>query len=274
MSEDRIKVTVEGGVADVRMVRTDKMNALDNPMFEALANAGEALKKRNDVRCVVLSGEGRAFCAGLDMGNFSQMANAGQKGEQRKREAEIIGKREYGNANRAQQVAMVWKQIPVPVIAAVHGVAFGGGFQVMLGADMRYVTPDVKLAILEIKWGLIPDMAGLVLTRKICRADILRELTFTGRIFNGHEAKEYGFATKVVADPHAEAMATARDIASKNPHAIRAGKRLLNLAEDASEGEILMAETDEQVALISSPNQVEAVMASLQKRDAKFADVA
>ncbi|HEX2591720.1 MAG TPA: crotonase/enoyl-CoA hydratase family protein [Rhizomicrobium sp.] len=274
MSEDRIKVTVEGGVADVRMVRTDKMNALDNPMFEALANTGEALKKRNDVRCVVLSGEGRAFCAGLDMGNFSQMANAGQKGEQRKREEEIIGKREYGNANRAQQVAMVWKQIPVPVIAAVHGVAFGGGFQVMLGADMRYVTPDVKLAILEIKWGLIPDMAGLVLTRKICRADILRELTFTGRIFNGHEAKEYGFATKVVADPHAEAMATARDIASKNPHAIRAGKRLLNLAEDASEGEILMAETDEQVALISSPNQVEAVMASLQKRDAKFADVA
>jgi len=169
---------------------------------------------------------------------------------------------------------MVWKQIPVPVIAAVHGVAFGGGFQVMLGADMRYVTPDVKLAILEIKWGLIPDMAGLVLTRKLARADVLRELTFTGRIFNGQEAKEFGFATRVCADPYAEALATAREIAGKNPHAIRAGKRLLNLAEDGSEAEILMAETDEQVALIASPNQVEAVMANMQKRDPKFADVA
>lgn len=274
MSEDRIRVTVEGGVADVRMVRTDKMNALDNAMFQALADTGESLKKRKDVRAVVLSGEGRAFCAGLDMGNFAAMADSGAKGERRQRETEIIGKREFGNANRAQQVAMVWKQIPVPVIAAVHGVAFGGGFQVMLGADMRFVTPDVKLAILEIKWGLIPDMAGLVLTRKLARADVLRELTFTGRIFNGHEAKEFGFATRVCADPYAEALATAREIAGKNPHAIRAGKRLLNLAEDGSEAEILMAETDEQVALIASPNQVEAVMANMQKRDPKFADVA
>jgi len=273
MSNDRILTTVENGVADVRMVRADKMNALDNAMFEALATEGEKLKTRNDVRAVVLSGEGRAFCAGLDTGNFAQMANAGN-GERRERPTEIIGKREYGNANRAQQVAMVWKQIPVPVIAAVHGVAYGGGFQVMLGADMRYMTPDVKLAILEIKWGLIPDMAGLVLTRKLARADVLRELTFTGRIFNGEEALKYGFATKVCADPRAEALATAREIAGKNPHAIRAGKRLLNLAEDGSEAEILMAETVEQVALIASPNQVEAVMANMQKRDPKFADVA
>jgi enoyl-CoA hydratase/carnithine racemase len=274
MSNDRIVTTVENGVADVRMVRTDKMNALDNAMFEALATEGEKLKLRKDVRAVVLSGEGRAFCAGLDMSNFGQMADAGSKGERRERQKELVGKREYGNANRAQQVAMVWKQIPVPVIAAVHGVAFGGGFQVMLGADMRYMTPDVKLAILEIKWGLIPDMAGLVLTRKLARADVLRELTFTGRIFNGEEALKFGFATRVCADPRAEALATAREIAGKNPHAIRAGKRLLNLAEDASEGEILLAETDEQVALIASPNQVEAVMANMQKRDPKFADVA
>jgi enoyl-CoA hydratase/carnithine racemase len=274
MSDERISVTIDNGVADVRMVRTDKMNALDNAMFQALADTGEKLKTQREVRAVVLSGEGRAFCAGLDMGNFAQMANAGSGGTRAERPKEIMGKREFGNANRAQQVAMVWKQIPVPVIAAVHGVAFGGGFQVMLGADMRYMTPDVKLAILEIKWGLIPDMAGLVLTRQLARADVLRELTFTGRIFSGTEAKEYGFATRVCADPRAEALATAREIAGKNPHAIRAGKRLLNLAEDGSEAEILMAETDEQVALISSPNQVEAVMANIQKRDPKFADVA
>jgi enoyl-CoA hydratase/carnithine racemase len=269
MSDERISVSIDNGVADVRMVRTDKMNALDNAMFQALADTGEKLKTQKEVRAVVLSGEGRAFCAGLDMGNFAQMANAGAGGGTRaERPKEIMGKREFGNSNRAQQVAMVWKQIPV------HGVAFGGGFQVMLGADMRYMTPDVKLAILEIKWGLIPDMAGLVLTRKLARADVLRELTFTGRIFNGTEAKEYGFATRVCADPRAEALATAREIAGKNPHAIRAGKRLLNLAEDGSEAEILLAETDEQVALIASPNQVEAVMANMQKRDPKFADVA
>ncbi|HEY1707160.1 MAG TPA: crotonase/enoyl-CoA hydratase family protein [Rhizomicrobium sp.] len=275
MSDERISVSIDNGVADVRMVRADKMNALDNAMFQALADTGEKLKTQKEVRAVVLSGEGRAFCAGLDMGNFAQMASAGSGGGARpERPKEIMGKREFGNANRAQQVAMVWKQIPVPVIAAVHGVAFGGGFQVMLGADMRYMTPDVKLAILEIKWGLIPDMAGLVLTRKLARADVLRELTFTGRIFSGAEAREYGFATRVCADPRAEALATAREIAGKNPHAIRAGKRLLNLAEDGSEAEILLAETDEQVALIASPNQVEAVMANMQKREPKFADVA
>lgn len=274
MSDDRVITKVENGVADVRMVRVDKMNALDNAMFDALCREGEALKTRKDVRAVVLSGDGRAFCAGLDMGNFAQMADSGSKGERRPRTTEVLGQREYGNANRAQQVAMVWHQIPVPVIAAVHGVAFGGGFQVALGADMRFVAPDTKMAILEIKWGLIPDMAGIVLTKGLCRPDLLRELTYTGRIFSGIEAKEYGFATRVCADPRAEALALAREIAGKNPHAIRAGKRLLNLAEHGSEAEILMAETNEQVALISSANQVEAVMANMQKREPKFADVA
>jgi enoyl-CoA hydratase/carnithine racemase len=275
MSNDRIVTKIENGVADVRMVRTDKMNALDNAMFEALVSEGEKLKTMPGLRAVVLSGEGKAFCAGLDMGNFAQMASAGQSGGTRERSKEVLGEREYGDANRAQQVSMVWRQIPVPVIAAVHGVAFGGGFQVALGADMRYVAPDTKMAILEIKWGLIPDMGGIVLTRGLARDDVLRELTYTGRIFSGEEALKLGFATRVCADPRAEALATAREIAGKNPHAIRAGKRLLNLAENgAGEAEILLAETAEQVALIASPNQVEAVMSNMQKRDPNYAEVA
>jgi enoyl-CoA hydratase/carnithine racemase len=167
---------------------------------------------------------------------------------------------------------MVWREIPVPVIGAVHGVAFGGGFQLALGCDLRFVTPDVRLAVLEIKWGLIPDMAGIALMRGLVRDDVARELTWSGRIFNGEEALAMGLATRVCADPHAEALALAREIAGKNPHAIRAGKRLINLMAEADQRTILREESREQTALIGSANQVEAVTANLQKRAPSFAD--
>ena len=269
---DRVTVDIQDGVADVRLVRTDKMNALDNAMFEALVETGEELKGRSEIRAVVLSGEGRAFCAGLDMGNFGQMASGERKGGERTVE-ELTKGRTAAGANRAQQACYVWREIPVPVIAAVHGVAFGGGFQLALGADLRYVTADARLAVLEIKWGLVPDMAGLVLMRGLIRDDVARELTWTGRIFSGEEAVQMGLATKVCADPRADALALAAEIASKNPHAIRAGKRLLNLAQsDATIDKIFLEETREQVALIGSTNQVEAVMANMQKRSPAFAD--
>ena len=267
---DRISVTIEGGVADVRLVRTDKMNALDEAMFQALVDTGERLKAEPGLRAVVLSGEGRAFCAGLDMSNFGRMAEgpraaapAGGLG---------LGDRTHGIANRAQYAVWVWREIPVPVIAAVHGVAFGGGFQLALGADMRFVAPDTRMAVLEIKWGLVPDMAGTMLMRHLAREDVVRELTYTGRIFSGEEAFAMGFATRVCADPRAEALAVAREIAGKNPHAVRASKRLLNAAPAADERGGLVQETIEQIALIGSPNQVEAVMANVQKRPPVFTD--
>jgi enoyl-CoA hydratase/carnithine racemase len=263
-------VDIQGGVADVRLVRTDKMNALDDAMFSALIETGERLKSEAGVRAVVLSGEGRAFCAGLDMGSFAAMASG-----ERNRDttaALLTPKRTEGGANRAQQACMVWREIPVPVIAAVHGVAFGGGFQLALGADLRFVSADVKLAVLEIKWGLIPDMAGMVLMRGLVRDDVARELTYTGRIFGGEEAVAMGLATRVCAVPRADALALAAEIASKNPQAIRAGKRLLNLMGEGDQHAILLAESEEQGALIGSANQVEAVMANLQKRAAQFAD--
>ena len=162
----------------------------------------------------------------------------------------------------------------MPVIAAVHGVAFGGGFQLALGADMRFVAPDTRMAVLEIKWGLVPDMAGTQLMRHLVREDVVRELTYTGRIFSGEEALAMGFATRVCADPRAEALAVAREIAGKNPHAIRASKRLLNAAVAQTAAEGLIDESVEQVALIGSPNQVEAVMANMEKRAPAFTDVA
>ena len=266
--DERVSVKIEAGVADVRMVRADKMNALDDAMFSALVDTGERLKEEKGLRAVVLSGEGRAFCAGLDMSNFGKMAS----GERRGGKGLADGARTAGGSNRAQHAVMVWREIPVPVIAAVHGVAFGGGFQLTLGADLRFVAPDTKLAVLEMKWGLIPDMAGMVLLRTLVRDDVARELTYTARIFTGEEALGLGLATRVCADPRAEALKFATEIAGKNPDGVRAAKRLLNLIADADQKTILKAETEEQIALIGSPNQVEAVMANMQKRAANFRD--
>ncbi|NBB16716.1 crotonase/enoyl-CoA hydratase family protein [Caulobacter sp. SLTY] len=265
---DRVTVDIQGGVADVRLVRIDKMNALDDAMFAALIETGERLKADRSVRAVVLSGEGRAFCAGLDMGNFGKMASGARKGG----EGLVDTPRTESGANRAQNAVMVWRDIPVPVIAAVHGVALGGGFQLTLGADMRFVAPDAKLAVLEIKWGLVPDMAGMALLRGLVRDDIARDLAYTGRIFSGEEAAQYGIATRLCADPRAEALEAAREIAGKNPAAIRANKRLLNLMADGDQHAILLAESVEQGALIGSPGNVEAVMANMEKRAPVFQD--
>ena len=265
--QDRITVEMNAGVADVRLVRADKMNALDDAMFTALVETGESLKSAKGLRAVVLSGEGRAFCAGLDMGNFGQMASGSRRAS-----GNLETGRTPGGANRAQHAVMVWREIPVPVIAAVHGVAVGGGFQLALGADLRFVAPDARLSVMEIKWGLVPDMAGLVLMRGLLRDDVARELTFSGRIFTGEEALALGLATRVCPDPRAEALAFAEAVASKNPDAIRAGKRLLDLVAEGDQHAILLAETTEQVKLIGSPNQVEAVKANLEKRPPVFVD--
>ncbi|HUO93758.1 MAG TPA: crotonase/enoyl-CoA hydratase family protein [Rhizomicrobium sp.] len=266
--EDRLTIEFRGGVADVRMVRADKMNALDDAMFASLLETGEKLVKQPGLRAVVLSGEGKAFCAGLDTSNFGKMAS----GERKSGSGLIDTPRTQGGANRAQQAVMVWREIPVPVIAAVHGVAFGGGFQLMLGADMRFIAPDTKLAVLEIKWGLVPDMAGIALLRGLVRDDVARELTYSGRIFTGEEAFRLGIATRVTSDPRGEALAVASEIAGRNPQAIRGAKRLMNLMADSDQQAILKAESVEQAALIGSPNQVEAVMSNLQKRAANFTD--
>lgn len=272
--DERITVQMKDGVADVRLVRTDKMNALDDAMFSALIDTGERLKAEAGVRAVVLSGEGRAFCAGLDMGNFGKMASGQRSNGASSAGGSLVTEhRTAGGSNRAQHAVMVWREIPVPVVAAVHGVAFGGGFQLALGADLRFVTPDARMSVMEIKWGLVPDMAGVVLLRSLVRDDVARELTFSGRQFTGEEALTLGLATRICADPRAEALAWAGEVAGRNPHAIRAGKRLMDLAATGADAHaILKAESTEQVALIGSPNQVEAVMANMQKRAPAFAD--
>jgi enoyl-CoA hydratase/carnithine racemase len=269
--ESRVSISILQGVADVRLVRTDKMNALDAEMFEALVAAGDGLSREKELRAVVLSGEGRAFCAGLDMGRFAAMKEQGGN-EIPGGDTRNLTVRTHGIANFAQQAVWGWRQLPVPVIAAVHGVAFGGGFQLALGADMRFLSPDARMSIMEIKWGLVPDMAGTPILARLVRDDILRELVFTGRIFTAQEALSYGLATRICDDPRTVALEAAREIAGKSPDAIRAAKRKLNnLAVDP--GRALLAESIEQQKLLGSPNQTEAVRANLEKRAPKFADV-
>lgn len=268
--EDRVQVSITGGVADVRMVRADKMNALDAAMFAALVDTADRLSREKEVRAVVLSGEGRAFCAGLDMGRFAAMKESGDDGigGAQKRDLSI---RTHGLCNHSQQAVWGWRQLPVPVIAAVHGVAFGGGFQVALGADMRFLAPDTRMSIMEIKWGLVPDMAGTPILASLVRDDVLRDLTYTGRIFSAQEALSYGLATRIVDDPRTAALEAAREIAGKSPDAIRAAKRMLNnLSGDP--GPALLAESVEQMKLMGAPNQTEAVRANIEKRVPNFVD--
>ncbi len=269
--EQRVSISISEGVADVRLVRADKMNALDVAMFDALVAASDRLAKEKGLRAVVLSGEGRAFCAGLDMGRFAAMKEKGGSGipGNEKRDLSI---RTHGLANFPQQAVWGWRQLPVPVIAAVHGVAFGGGFQLALGADMRFLSPDARMSVMEIKWGLVPDMAGTPILAGLVRDDILRELTYTGRIFSAQEALSYGLATRICDDPVAAAFEVAREIAGKSPDAVRAAKRLLNnLSVDP--GPALLAESVEQQKLIGSANQLEAVRANIEKRAPRFGEI-
>ena len=263
MSE-RVTVRIEDHIADVRLSRPDKMNALDPAMFEALAATSDTFKTRRDVRCVVLSGEGRAFCAGLDM---AAMAGLGGDGV-----GIDLATRRHGIANLAQYVAWGWRALPMPVIVALHGVALGGGLQVASGGDVRLAHPATRLAIRELHWGIVPDMAGVALWRTLVRDDVLRELTYTAREFDAAEAAGHGFVTRVSEDPIGEALALARDIAGHNPHAVRGAKRLYNQAAEADAETVLRAETEEQLALIRTPNQIEQVMANMQKRAAQFVD--
>lgn len=265
MNNERVRITMsDDGVAEVALVRSDKLNALDAAMFEALRAAIERLQTTPNLRAVVLHGEGRAFCAGLDMASFERMG-AGTDVEL----ADLMA-RTHGLANPAQQVAWGWRQVPVPVIAAVHGVAFGGGLQVALGADIRYVRADARLSVMEVKWGLVPDMAGCVLLTELVRADLVRDLVYTGRIVEGEEAVRLGLATCVADDPLTAARAKAQQIAASSPDAVRAAKRLLVGASPVDAGAVLRAESMEQQRLIGGANQAEAVAAALQRRAPRF----
>ena len=258
----RVTTTIKDHVAHVELSRGDKMNAVDPAMVEGIIEAGEALRGNTDVRAVVLSGQGDAFCAGLDVASFAVLAGGDPM--------EIIMPRTHGPSNDYQHVSMVWNQLEMPVIAALHGVCFGAGMQIASGADIRIAAPDTRMSILEMKWGLVPDMGGMVLWPKLMRADLLRRLTYTGEEFSGADARDYGVATEVSDEPLERAMELARVIASKSPSAVRAGKALVSYAYENEAKDVRLEESRAQADLIGKPDQMEAVMANMQKRAPVF----
>lgn len=277
---DRVTITIENGVADVRLTRPDKRNALDPAMFSGIAEAGERLKTESGVRVVVLSGEGASFCAGLDMASMQTIAGGGASNGS-DGDGDEAGTTETMNAGSmadgrithlGQQACWVWQEVPVPVIAAVHGHALGGGLQVALGADIRIVHPDTKLSVREVYWGLVPDMTGTFMLSKLVRPDVARELTFTARIFSGAEGHELGVVTRLSDTPYEDAHEMAREIATKSPGAVRGAKELFNDLDHQGAAEAFADERRVIGSQIGTPNQMESVMASFEKREPVFAD--
>ncbi len=266
----RVSVTMHEGIAHVRLTRPDKRNALDDAMFQAIAQAGERVKHDTSVRAVVLSGDGASFCAGLDFGGFQAMGS-GSSGDG---SATAAGSMKDGRITHlAQQICWVWQEVPVPVIAALQGHALGGGMQLALGADIRFAHPDTKMSMREVHWGLIPDMTGTLRLSRLVRDDVMKDLVFTGRIFQASEGATLGVVTRLSNDPVAEALAAAAEIAGRSPSAVRGAKQLINRLSNAGAAEHFAAEREIIFGLIGKPHQVEAITANFENRAPKFEDV-
>lgn len=262
---NRVLVEISGHVAMVRLNRPDKRNAIDLEMFGELIAAAEQLNSNRAVRAVVLCGEGTSFCAGIDVSVFQGDGIGAVAGD-------LMQAREKSPANFFQSAAYAWHELAVPVVAALHGTVFGAGLQIAMGADVRFAAPDVSMSIMEIKWGIIPDMGLSTLLRGMVRTDKIRELAYTGRIVNAEEASEMGLVTGICDDPLSRAHSLAEEIAAKSPEAIRAIKKLINESWQKEHAGALRQEAVLQGQLMGSANQLEAVQAKLQNRPPVFAD--
>jgi enoyl-CoA hydratase/carnithine racemase len=261
--KDRVEVSINNHVAEVMLNRPDKFNALDLGMFRGLDEAARMLTAERSVRAVVLHGAGANFCAGIDI---SALQGATES------VAALLSPTDNSPANLAQRAAYAWRELPVPVICATQGIIYGGGFQIAMGADLRYAAPNSQFSIMESKWGLIPDMAISTTLRNIVPADRVKELAWTGRVFDAAEALQLGIVTAVESDPLEAARERANTCAGKSPDAIRGIKRLVNEAWGEGDEISLALEAQVQTGLLGKANQVEAVRANLENRKPKFVD--
>src|SRR3954470_19704020 len=264
-TEARTSVVVEDHVATVTLTRPDTHNALDRAMFEGIIAAAEEVAATRGVRAVVLHGEGPSFCSGLDIASLMSDGGGGLDS--------VLAREDGRRANVVQRVCTDWIDLPVPVIAAIHGTCFGGGLQIALGADIRIAAPEARLSVMEGKWGLVPDMGITSTLPRLLRIDVAKELTYTARVLSGTGAAELGLVTHVADDPLAAARELAAKIAGRSPDAVRAAKRLYDTIWNAPVEEGLLLETELQRNLIGSPNQMAAVTAGMTKQAPEFADV-
>ncbi len=268
MINDRIHLDVNDHIAHVRFARPEKMNALDDKMFQAIHSLNDKLREDASIRVVVVAGEGGNFCAGLDKSNFANMLSGGRDDSV----VSDLSTRTKGITNDPQYAAWMWRELPMPVIAAVEGVALGGGLQIALGADMRFAAPSSQYSIMELKWGIIPDMSSTQIMRHMIRDDVIRELTYTARVFDAVQAQEWGFVTSIHENPLEHAMSVAKEIVVRNPEAVRAAKYLIDQSYYQSAADGLLMESELQEKIMGSKNQIEAVMSVMQKRAPNYKD--
>lgn len=263
MSDARVSVTYENHIAHVQLTRPDKMNAVDQAMIDAVIAAGHEVAA-SDARICVVSGQGKGFCAGIDIGGLGAMIG--------KDPVDLLMPRTHGDGttNQWQEVAMIWARLPQPVIAAIHGVCFGAGMQLALGADIRIASPDARLAVMEMKWGIVPDMGGMVLLPRLVRSDVLRRLTYTAEPVPAAQAEAWGLVTELADDPLEAAMVLARTLTLRSPAALRAAKALIGYAETHGMDDVLIEESRVQAGLMGTPEQMEVVAAAFAKRAPVF----
>jgi enoyl-CoA hydratase/carnithine racemase len=257
---DRVSVDFDDSLAVVRLNRPDKYNALDFPMMDALIDAARLVRRQRDIRAVIVCGQGPAFCSGLDFASVMR--------QPWKVFRSFLPW--FARANRFQRLCLAWRDLPMPVIAATHGYCFGGGFQIALGCDMRISSPDCEFSIMEIEWGLIPDMGASVVLRDLLPLDQALELTLSGRRFSAEEALGFNLITRIDDDPESAARELAASFAERSPSAVAAAKRLLTRTRQGSERRALRRERRGQLGLLLGFNQREAMRARMDKRPPRF----
>lgn len=264
---DAVTLTFDNHIAEVTLNRPDKVNAMNWDVFDGLAETGEQLKKQEGLRAVVLTGAGGNFSSGIDLMSLQGDISSN---EGFRKQGYALGDGEI--ANRFQKPAYVWKELQVPVIAAISGVCYGGGLQVALGADMRIANAAARLSVMEMKWGIVPDMGLTTVLPRLMRMDQVKDLVWTGRVVDGSEAAQLGLITRLADDPLQAAREMAQVLAKKNPDAVRASKQMLEASWAVAPSDALRMEVDAQASVLGLPNQMEAVFAQLQKRDPNFKD--
>ena len=266
-----IEITIENHIAHLQLNRPDAHNAIDGPIMNGLLDFARQMMDPGEVRVIVISGRGESFCAGIDMNSFAEMAS-GDLTSERKDVTEALEDLSPAGANRAQQIGWLWQEVPIAVIAAIQGASLGGGFNLALGADIRLVHPQASLGLVEITWGLTPDMSATQSLRRLTSLDRAKELALTGRRFNGEQAMDYGLATEVTPTPIEDALALAEKIVKRNPDAVRAVKEVLNQSAHVSVAQGLQQEAAASQAILGSANQMEAVSAKFERRTPRFSD--
>jgi len=261
MSENRVELEIKEGIAFVRLNRPEKHNALDLAMFDGINRTIDKIKKDKNVRVVIVSGNGESFSSGLDVKSLLSSGKGALK---------LLWKWLPGNANQAQKVSIGWRRLKVPVIMALHGKCWGGGMQVALGGDFRFASPDCSLAIMEARWGLIPDMGGTPGLMECVSADHAIRLAMTAEPVDAKRAQEIGLITEVADDPLKAAKKLAENLIERSPDTNRVIKKIYHQIWSLSERRILAKETLNQIKVLFGKNQKIAVKRAQGKVDREY----